>query len=140
MIHHLEFLFMAQVATKKGLWVIKWATRKASTTFVKGELVELVSNVLQPCTSSSTQIAGVNADNAYASSDATTPKIPYLVPKSKGATIEADTSAQVTVGTAYDLTDSDTVNQAATTNKVVMAVKVISATRAEFAINKPQLV
>jgi hypothetical protein len=123
----------------RGLWKVKWFPKKASTTFLKGELVDLVSGSVQPSTSSTVSTLGINQDSAYASSDATTVKIPVLVAKSRGAELESDTTAVVTVGSEYDLSDSQTIDAAASSNDTVTAIKVITTTRAVFALNKAQL-
>jgi len=127
------------VKVYSGHWETVWKPKVASTAFTKGQFVDLVSGFVQPSTSGSTFLMGVNQDSAIASSDATTRKIPVLVPKSKNAQVQVETSALVVGGTAYDLLDSNTVNQAATTNKVVRAVTPLSAKRAIFTINLAEL-
>lgn len=127
------------VKVHSGLWVAKWSAKKASTLFTKGEFVEIASGYVQPATSSSASLMGVNQDNAIAASDATTDKILIWVPKSRGALVEADVTATVTVGGEYDLSDSDTVNQGASTNDPVVARRVISSTKALFSIKTPQI-
>jgi hypothetical protein len=122
-----------------GLWETQWFPKKASTTFVKKSFVELASGYVQPCTSSTAKILGVNQDSAYASSDATTVKIPVLVPKSMSARVRATQSAATTVGSEYDLTDDVSVNQGASTNDPLTCVASLSATEGLFAINQPQL-
>ena len=127
------------VLIHSGLWETKWFPKKASTAFVKGQFAELSGGFVQPCTSGTIEICGVNQDSAYASSSTTTVKIPIFVPKSKGAIVQAEQSAATTIGNEYDLSDSDTVNQGASTNDPVTCVRSLSATQGLFTINKPQL-
>lgn len=122
----------------KGKWVIKWVAKKASTAFTKGEFVELASGYVQPATNTSIRLFGVNQDNTVSSGSATTVKIPILVPVSRGATVKATTSTTVAVGGQYDLTDSVTVNQGASTYDPVTAVEVFSSTLAAFAFTYAQ--
>lgn len=122
-----------------GVWETVWKPKKASTTFVKNSLVELVSGFVQPCTSSTAEIMGINQDSAYSSGDATTVKIPVLIPKSKGARIQLTTSAILTAGNEYDLVDDVSANAAASTNDAVTCFTALSSTEAICTINKPQL-
>lgn len=139
-INNPHFCVMAQAVPFSGIWETKWLAKKASTAFTKRQLVQLASTGVEPCTSSSTVILGINQDSEIASSVATTPRIPVLVPKSKGCRIRMTTSAQVALGAQYDLSDSQTVNQGASTNDVVTAEEILSATEAVFSITKPQSV
>lgn len=122
----------------KGKWVIKWYAKKASTAFTKNELVELASGYVQPATSTSIRLLGVNQDNTVSSGSATTVKIPILVPVSRAASVKATTSTTVVVGGQYDLTDSVTVNQGASTYDPLTAVEVFSATLAAYAFTYAQ--
>lgn len=127
------------VRVHSGLWETKWFPKKASTTFTKNELTELSAGFVQPCTSGSTVTLGVNQDSAYANTSTTTVKIPILVPRSKGSVVQATQTAATTIGNDYDLSDSVSVNQGATSNNAVLCVKSLTTTEGLFILNRPQL-
>jgi len=131
------------VKIHSGLWEVVWLPKKTSQAFSKGQFVDFVTGAVQPSTSSTVNILGVNQDTLVtsASSDyAAATKIPVYVPKGKRSVVQVETSAVVTGGSEYDLTDSNTVDAAASTNDTVRALKALSDTLAIVVINKPALV
>lgn len=130
---------MAAAYVQSGIWTTVWKKKKASTAFVKNQLVDLVSGFVQPSTSSTVNIFGVNQDNDVDSGSATTTKIPVLVPRSSGVLriTATGTLASTDEGTAFDMSDSQTVNKAATTYKCVRCLTYLSATEGLFTLNFP---
>jgi len=130
---------MAAAYVQSGIWTTIWKKKKASTAFVKNQLVDLVSGFVQPSTSSTVNIFGVNQDNLIADSSATTTKIAILVPRASGVlrVTATGTLAATDEGTAFDLSDSQTVNKAGTTNKPVRCLTFLSATEGLFTLNFP---
>jgi len=132
------------VKIKSGLWATLWRKKKASTVFTKNQFVDLVSGFVQPSTSSTAKIMGVNADTAVAATDddyTSTDKIPVLVPRGGTSLVEATvtgTFASTSEGSEFDLSDSVTVDADASTNDPVVCVRYLSATSGDFAIN-PQI-
>lgn len=105
--------------------------KKASTLFDEDSLVKFVSGVLNPSADNDTQCLGIireeiaATDSDYAS--ATTKQVEVIYP---GDIVEIDTTATVTIGTSYGISNAYTVDQSDTTNKIFTPTKVISSTRA----------
>lgn len=125
----------------KGKFHIEYWAKKASTAFTKDCLVQKTSGAetVEPCTSSSTDILGINiktiasTDSDYASKTL----IPIVVPDSPASEIEGDvtnTLLSTDPGTKFDLSDSLLVDQDATTNKVLLCKKFISASKGIFSL------
>jgi hypothetical protein len=133
---------MAQVTIESGLWTTVWRKKKASTTFAKKQLVDLSSGYIQPSTSSTKQVFGVNQDNEYANTDTTTVEIPVLVPRGYDSYVRATatgTLAATDEGSEFDLLDSQTVNKAASTHDPVKCIRYISTTEGIFALTVPRV-
>lgn len=117
--------------------------KKTSTAFSINAFVDASSGAVQPATSSTTSIVGVtakavtSADTDYATSGAS---ISVIVPTDTTLFLVDYTGGTPTEGTAYDLSDSVTVNVAGTSHKVVTCVKVVSSTQALFKINSRESV
>jgi hypothetical protein len=118
-----------------------WFPKKASTAFTKNQFVDLVSGFVQPSTSSSAQIFGLNQDNTISSGSTTTVKIPVLVPRANGVVraTATNTLASTSVGNEFDLSDSQTVDQNASTTDAVKCVGFVSATEGLFTLNQPDV-
>lgn len=117
---------------------IEYYPKTASTAIANGALVSTTSGFLVPATNATASHVGVclkkvaSTDADYAS----TTMIPVMVP-SQDAIFEADATGLSTalVDTTMDLTDSLTVNGAASSHDAVLLVKYISATKGWFKIN-----
>jgi hypothetical protein len=120
----------------KGKVKTVWLPATASTAFSKGAIVSWSSGYLIPATSSTTALshAGV-IERAVLSTDldyATTGHlVPVSVPLEKNVVWKGDTTATLVVGDVgleVDLTDSLTINRAASSIKVAMVHGVLSTT------------
>jgi hypothetical protein len=120
----------------KGKVKTVWLPATASTAFSKGAIVSWSSGYLIPATSSTTALshAGV-IERAVLSTDldyATTGHlVPVSVPVEKNVVWKGDTTATLVVGDVgleVDLTDSLTINRAASSIKVAMVHGVLSTT------------
>lgn len=121
---------------------IEYFRKRASQAFTANTLVERHSDgTITPCTSSTAaNIKGVilktiaSTDSDYAS----TTLVPVLVPLNPETLFEVDvttgTLAASSEGLKFDLTDAAGVNQSATTNKVMLCEKYISASKGLFKI------
>jgi len=115
--------------------------KKASTVFTKGDLVYFDGSgaVLPADATSGNHVGIIQVSVAAADADyAETPDVLVEVPMDENAVIESEVSGTLTaalVGTTMDLTDANTVNQAATSKNVVTCVKFISSTLGQFVIN-----
>ena len=126
----------------KGKWHIEYWAKKASTAFTKDCLVSKTSGAetVEPSTSATTNVLGINiktiaaTDLDYASKT----QIPVLVPNSPTCemygTVTGTLVATTDPGTKFDLSDSVTVNKAATTTKILLCKKFISATLGVFSL------
>jgi hypothetical protein len=124
----------------KGKVKTVWLPATASTAFSKGAIVSWSSGYLIPATSSTTALshAGV-IERAVLSTDldyATTGHlVPVSVPLEKNVVWKGDTTATLVVGDVgleVDLTDSLTINRAASSIKVAMVHGVLSTTLGLF--------
>jgi hypothetical protein len=124
----------------KGKVKTVWLPATASTAFSKGAIVSWSSGYLIPATSSTTALshAGV-IERAVLSTDldyATTGHlVPVSVPVEKNVVWKGDTTATLVVGDVgleVDLTDSLTINRAASSIKVAMVHGVLSTTLGLF--------
>lgn len=113
--------------------IIKSYGKTASTLFDKNSLVETASGVMNPIDDNDVVVFGVileeiaAADSDYAS--ATALKQVELI--CDGDEVEIDTTATLTVGVGYGISNAYTVDSTDTTNDVFVCTKVISATRAQ---------
>ena len=127
----------------KGKWHLEYWAKKASTAFTKDCLVGKTSGAetVEPATSSSGDILGINI-KTIASTDldyASKTLIPILVPNSSNCemygTVTGTLVATTDPGTKFDLSDSVTVDKAATTTKILLCKKFISATLGIFSLS-----
>lgn len=104
----------------------------ASTAFDKNSLVEFASGTLSPSDDNDTQVLGIikeevaATDSDYAS--ATKKQVQIIRP---GDLVEITTTATLTVGTSYGISNAYTVDATDTTNDVFTPIRVISSTRAQ---------
>lgn len=108
----------------------------SSTTITKGDALDFASGYVQRATSASTVVQCIAMEDKVTTSGHES----ILVLWVKGVDIEgetAGTATQALVGTYIDLTDHDTLNQAASTTNVFLVKQVISASkvRGEFVQN-----
>ena len=102
----------------------------ASIAFGKNSLVELGATI-NPSDDNDTIVFGIikeevaATDSDYAST--TEKEVDIIMP---GDVIEIDTTAELTVGTSYGISNAYTVDQADEGNDVFTCLKVISSTRA----------
>lgn len=125
----------------KGRTRLRSYTRTASTVFAEGALVNFVSGLVLPADATSGDHVGIAAE-AVAATDADYAtagvKILVEVPVDKMCEFEAPvngTLATTSVGVTYDLSDSVTVNQAATSKNVVTCTKFINSALGHFILN-----
>lgn len=110
---------------------VKYFPKTASTALDRNSLVELTSGTLGAADDNETIVLGVllkeiaSTDSDYAS----TTKVPVEVLRGTDE-VEIDTTAALTVGTSYGISNAYTVDQADTTNDVFTCTVAISATRA----------
>ena len=115
--------------------------KTASTAFTVGMLVAWGgSGYVRPANATDTQdeIVGICKEDVDAS-DATTDKILISVPEDAARFENDDVDGTITaakVGNTYDLTDSGSVNTAAQAVNVVRLMRMISATKGVFKLNK----
>lgn len=115
-----------------GKPVAKHHPKTASTAYDSNILVKLAAGVLTTSADNETVVYGVlkvgaaSTDEDYATSGATR-AVELIQP---GDEIEIDTTASLTVGTSYGISNAYTVDQADTTNDVFTCTSVISSTRA----------
>ena len=111
--------------------VIKSIPKTASTLYDKNSLVEYASGKQNPVDDNDTMVNGIilqevaAADSDYAS--ASNKQMRLLTGRED---VEIDTTAQLTVGKSYGLSNAYTVDSTDTTNDVFTCTEVISATRA----------
>ncbi len=127
---------------KQGKTKLVWLPVTASTAIAAGALVAFSSGKLIAATSSTagSVIAGVlrKAIAATDSDYASERLVAVEVPVEKNVVWEADVTSGLVaadIGLYQDLTDSVTVNRAASTYDVVQCVKVISTTKGLFYLN-----
>jgi len=105
--------------------------KTASQAFDKNSLVEFAGGYINPTDDNDTVVFGIiteevaTTDSDYAS--ATKKSVDLIQP---GDEVEMDTSAALTVGTSYGVSNAYTVDQTDTTNKVFTCLKVVSSSRA----------
>jgi len=106
-------------------------TKTASTAFDKNSLVEFASGVVNPSDDNDVVVYGIIKEEvASTDSDyATTAKKTVEIIEA-GDLVEIDTTATLTPGLSYGISNAYTVDASDTTNKVFSCRKVISATRA----------
>lgn len=123
----------------KGKWGSKWYSTKASIAYAVGDMAMDDGTDIVTGTSSATNLVGI-VDQVKASSDATTARIKFRVPKNPSCTFIAAATGTLTSameGRRFDLSDKVTINCAGTTFKVVKVEKCISTTLGEFSISNP---
>ena len=112
--------------------VVKAYAKTGSTAMDGHSLVEWTSGLINPADDNDVVVVGVlleevaTTDADYTSSTAT--KLVELI--QPGDEVEMDTTAAVTVGTSYGISNAYTVDASDTTNDVFLATQVISSTRA----------
>lgn len=112
--------------------VVKHHAKTASTAYDDEILVKLASGVVTTSADNDTVAYGVlkkgsaSTDSDYATSGATRP-VELIQP---GDEIEIDTTATLTVGTSYGISNAYTVDATDTTNDIFTCTGVISSTRA----------
>lgn len=127
---------MAAPFPTRGDWTSRQIPTKASTTYLQGQFLYDDGTDIVPAVSTTENIYGITMQ-AKASAANTNP-LSVLIPRSPECQFYSDVSGTLTaamVGRTFDLLDSQTVNQAATTYKPVVCAKFISATAGEFSIN-----
>ena len=111
--------------------VTDWYAKTASTALDKNSLVEITSGYIAASDDDDTQVFGIlrkeiaATDADYAS--ATLVPVDVLYP---GDIVEIDTTAALTVGTSYGISNAYTVDQSDTTNDVFTCTESVSSTRA----------
>lgn len=126
----------------QGDWDIEMWPKKASTAFTKDCIVSKTSGAgtVEPSVAATTNPLGINiktiasTDSDYASNTL----IPILVPRDNACTMIATvtgTLATTDPGTKFDLYDSVTVDKTATTTKILLCKKYISATQGVFQLS-----
>jgi ribosomal protein L15 len=111
--------------------IIKSFPKTASTALSKNSLVEITSGKLAACDDNETTVLGILLEEVAATDDdyaSTTKKQVEII--QSGDEVEMDTTAELTVGAAYGISNAYTVDQSDTTNKVFLCTAVISSTRA----------
>lgn len=133
---------MAKITVESGKWTAMWLPKKASTAFPKDSLVSLDDGYVTPADSTTGAAdesgLGVYSGPAIASSSATTDKILIWVPVGPAvlrATVTGSFAA-TNLGDGFDMSDSQTVDGAANTYKLVTCVGYISATEGLFTLSK----
>lgn len=104
-------------------------SKTASTAYDANSLVKFTSGKLAPSADNDTQVVAI-IKKEIASTDATTDEQIVDILQS-GDIVEMDTTAALTVGVSYGISNAYTVDQSDTTNKVFTCLKVISSTRAQ---------
>lgn len=112
--------------------VVKSLPKTASQVFSKNSLVEFASGLINPADDNDTIIFGVILEEIAATDDdytsATALKQVEMI--GAGDLVEMDTTATLTVGTSYGISNAYTVDATDTTNDVFTCMEVISSTRA----------
>jgi len=124
---------------KAGKGKRKWLPVTTSTALVKDTLVTQTSGLLVAVTAgtAAADILGV-LDKTIASTDsdyATARLVPVWIPQERFCLFEADVTSGLVaadIGSEVDLTNSGTVNRAATSIKAVRVVSVLSTTKGIF--------
>ena len=131
---------MAFIVTKGKVETI-WLPVTPSTALARNTLVTFTSGKLVAATSSTAAVDIVGIlDKAIVSTDADYASdrlVPVIVPLEKHVQYEADVTSGLVaadVGTEVDLTNSSTVNRAASSIKAVKVVKVLSSTKGVFLV------
>lgn len=110
---------------------VKSLPKTASTAFDKNSLVEWASGYINPSDDNDTKVYGIikeevaSGDSDYASN--TEKQVEVIMP---GDLVEMTTSAELTRGTAYGISNAYTVDQSDTSNDVFTCEEVISSTKA----------
>ena len=103
-------------------------TTALNTTIAKGDALDFSSGYVQRATSESTNIELVALEDKVTGAST---RLEILCVKTDGVEFEADTAgatSQALVGTFIDLTDHDTLNQAASSTNVFFVESVVGAT------------
>ena len=110
-----------------------WFPVTTSTALTKDTLLEFTSGLLAAADDNDTAIAGILvATIATTDSDyATARQVPVIVPMERHVVYEADASgfSATDIGGEFGISDSGTVDQSDTTNKVFLVTDFISATK-----------
>lgn len=126
----------------KGKFHTEYWPKKASTAFTRGALVTKTSGAgtIEPAVAATTKVIGI-VDKTIASTDtdyASTTLTPVRVPTSPDCEVEADvtgTLASTDPGTSFDLDATGLiVDKAATTTKILLCKRFISATKGIFSL------
>jgi len=111
--------------------VAKSKAKTASQAFDKNSLVEFASGLINPADDNDTIVYGIITEEvATTDSDYASATKKSVEPINAGDEIEIDTTAQLTVGTSYGISNAYTVDATDTTNDVFTCTQVISSTRA----------
>lgn len=134
------------VKIESGLWTTAWHPKKASTVIYKDSLVSLDDGYVAPADSTTgaadevalglwqnTTIAATDSD--YAVATISPVQVP-IGPAQVRATVTGTLHATTDIGNGFDMSTSLIVDAAATTYKVVICRKYISATEGIFTICK----
>lgn len=136
------------VKIENGLWTTIWRRKKASTTFTVNSLVSLDDGYVTPADSTTgaadEPVLGVYEGPSIVSTTSgtflysNTALVPVQVPFGPALIRATATGTLATTqeGCSFDMSDSVTVNAAATTYGTVTCVKFVSATEGIFAISK----
>ena len=107
-------------------------TKTASQLFDKNSLVEFASGVVNPADDNDVLLLGIikqevaATDSDYATTGAKTVEVIQA-----GDLVEIDTTAEVTPGTSYGISNAYTVDSTDTSNDVFTCLKVITSTKAQ---------
>lgn len=111
--------------------VLKSITKTASTAFDKNSLVEFASGVINPSDDNDTIVHGIILQEVAATdSDYATTGAKQVEVIEAGDEVEITTTAELTPGTSYGISNAYTIDQSDTTNDVFTCTKVISSTKA----------
>jgi hypothetical protein len=136
--------FIPKNATSKN-WKLRFYKKTASAAFANGALVDWPASptgYFVAATNATTKVCGIiqktvaTTDSDYASNTA----VPVLVPATGNVEVIATTTGTAVatdVGGRYDLSDSVTVNRAASTVGRVLMTEFISATSAVYELLIP---
>ena len=142
-IYLIYLMAFTPVSATDGSWRLATNTYKktASTALTNGCLLAFTTGYAIAATSSTTNIIGIlqktvaATDSDYASNSF----IPVLVPRNGLDSLMlgdvTGTAVATDAGSFFDLSDSLTVNRAATSVKIIFFAKFLSATRGIFALN-----
>ncbi len=110
-----------------------WLPMTTSLALSKDILVEFTSGLIAEADDNDTAIAGimVKAITASDSDYATARQVPIIVPMERHVVYEADATgfSASDIGGEFGISDSGTVDQSDTTNKVFLVTEVLSATK-----------